>query len=493
MNDVVKNFKKGHKIHIKESQKGTFTRWCGGNVTDECIQRGKNSSNPKIRKKATFAANARKWKHKEGGIIKGQFGLGDSFWNFLYRAGIGSKGDFKRMRQDLVDFGILQDNSENPNQQIGGPTILPSITSGTVIEGLSPRAGKLANRAWLENSNPITNQETLQAAKDWIEMMKDKMRTITAKAYPTKRGRPIGSKNNPKLVQEPIEQKPIKLETDYTQSGTSLERVVEGKRYGISRKGRVSSNDRNARAMESGDARTTNAGYTNVKKKQIKQVENNLDKYPEHERKTLERELLKLYRKNKPESEINKVKREFYKYLAGKYGYFKIGGIIKAQEGAQVKVDSNSKKLNLNSKLNFIGQMLPSILNIGSNSSQQSNNTFMTDTSNTMTDATLQYLLQQQQQAQALNDLDSVLKSQYDLNNPNATGGSVVKSYIKNQLQAPIIAKQKEFNTKYKNLLDTQVKQQKTNYISNILSSTLQTGADLLANYTSIKKDSSVS
>lgn len=69
MNDVVKNFKKGHKIHIKESQKGTFTKWCGGNVTDECIQRGKNSSNPKIRKKATFAANARKWKHKDGGFF----------------------------------------------------------------------------------------------------------------------------------------------------------------------------------------------------------------------------------------------------------------------------------------------------------------------------------------------------------------------------------------------------------------------------------------
>ena len=67
MNNVVKKFKKGSKIHIKESQKGSFTRWCGGNVTSECIQRGKNSSNPKIRKKATFAANARKWKHEKGG------------------------------------------------------------------------------------------------------------------------------------------------------------------------------------------------------------------------------------------------------------------------------------------------------------------------------------------------------------------------------------------------------------------------------------------
>lgn len=63
-------FKNGRKIHIKESQKGSFTRYCGGNVTSECIARGKASPDPRIRKKATFADNARKWKHKDGGIIE---------------------------------------------------------------------------------------------------------------------------------------------------------------------------------------------------------------------------------------------------------------------------------------------------------------------------------------------------------------------------------------------------------------------------------------
>jgi len=29
--------KKGSGIHIKEKNKGSFTRWCGGNVTNECI------------------------------------------------------------------------------------------------------------------------------------------------------------------------------------------------------------------------------------------------------------------------------------------------------------------------------------------------------------------------------------------------------------------------------------------------------------------------
>lgn len=61
--------KSGSKIHIKKSQRGSFTRYCNGKVTSECIRRGKNSPDPRIRKKATFAANARKWKHAEGGII----------------------------------------------------------------------------------------------------------------------------------------------------------------------------------------------------------------------------------------------------------------------------------------------------------------------------------------------------------------------------------------------------------------------------------------
>lgn len=61
--------KSGNKIHIKESQKGSFTRYCNGKVTNECIRRGKNSPDPRIRKKATFAANARKWKHQMGGVV----------------------------------------------------------------------------------------------------------------------------------------------------------------------------------------------------------------------------------------------------------------------------------------------------------------------------------------------------------------------------------------------------------------------------------------
>lgn len=73
-------------IHIKKKNRGSFTRWCKGKVTEECIRRGKNSSNPAIRKKATFAANARRWKHENGGILKAQEGTGNGFWNKLWNA-----------------------------------------------------------------------------------------------------------------------------------------------------------------------------------------------------------------------------------------------------------------------------------------------------------------------------------------------------------------------------------------------------------------------
>lgn len=53
--------KKGSKIHIKKANRGKFTDYCGGKVTSECIARGKRSPDPKIRKRATFAANVRKW------------------------------------------------------------------------------------------------------------------------------------------------------------------------------------------------------------------------------------------------------------------------------------------------------------------------------------------------------------------------------------------------------------------------------------------------
>lgn len=69
--DIVSQIhKSGGTIHIKKKNKGKFTDYCGGKVTEECIRKGKNSSNPTTRKRANFAWVARhKFKHEEGGKI----------------------------------------------------------------------------------------------------------------------------------------------------------------------------------------------------------------------------------------------------------------------------------------------------------------------------------------------------------------------------------------------------------------------------------------
>lgn len=70
----VPHFKKGKGIHIKKKNRGKFTEYCGGKVTQECIDKAKKNKNPTLRKRAVFAENARKWKHQEGGTLKVQEG-----------------------------------------------------------------------------------------------------------------------------------------------------------------------------------------------------------------------------------------------------------------------------------------------------------------------------------------------------------------------------------------------------------------------------------
>lgn len=61
--------KDGSSIHIKKENRGKFTKYCHGKVTDECIRKAKASGNPTLIKRATFAQNSRKWKHQKGGKL----------------------------------------------------------------------------------------------------------------------------------------------------------------------------------------------------------------------------------------------------------------------------------------------------------------------------------------------------------------------------------------------------------------------------------------
>ena len=56
--DQIPILKKGG-IHIKPENRGKFTEYCGGKVTEECIRKGKNSPNPLTRKRAAFAGASR--------------------------------------------------------------------------------------------------------------------------------------------------------------------------------------------------------------------------------------------------------------------------------------------------------------------------------------------------------------------------------------------------------------------------------------------------
>lgn len=72
---ILSFLKNGSGIHIKKKNRGKFTDYCGGKVTNECIRKAKASGNPTLVKRATFAANVRKWKHQLGGLLKAQEGM----------------------------------------------------------------------------------------------------------------------------------------------------------------------------------------------------------------------------------------------------------------------------------------------------------------------------------------------------------------------------------------------------------------------------------
>ena len=72
--NYIEFLKSGQKIKIKKENRGKFTEYCGGKVTQECIDKGKKSFSSKIRKQAIFAENARSWnkgtkKYQTGGYF----------------------------------------------------------------------------------------------------------------------------------------------------------------------------------------------------------------------------------------------------------------------------------------------------------------------------------------------------------------------------------------------------------------------------------------
>lgn len=119
-------FAKGGKIHIKKANRGKFTDYCGGKVTSECIARGKRSKSAAVRKRATFAANARKWHHALGGYLYDGGGnlyvsvpnIGQHGGNFSNGVTIiGNGGTHEENPMEGVPMGIAPDGTPNLVEQ----------------------------------------------------------------------------------------------------------------------------------------------------------------------------------------------------------------------------------------------------------------------------------------------------------------------------------------------------------------------------------------
>lgn len=126
----------GGGIHIKKANRGKFTEYCGGKVTNECIARGKKSPSPTIRKRATFAQNARKW-HALGGPLYTPYSTAGE----IYLGAYDSETEYPDMFQHGGDFGdgvtiVGNGGSHEDNPLTGVPMgVSPDGTPNLVEEG----------------------------------------------------------------------------------------------------------------------------------------------------------------------------------------------------------------------------------------------------------------------------------------------------------------------------------------------------------------------
>lgn len=99
-------FAKGGGIHIKKKNRGKFTEYCGGKVTSACIARGKKSKSAAVRKRATFAQNARRWKHAFGGWLNTQGGDYTNGVSFIDEGGTHEQNPFDGVQMGVDEQGV---------------------------------------------------------------------------------------------------------------------------------------------------------------------------------------------------------------------------------------------------------------------------------------------------------------------------------------------------------------------------------------------------
>lgn len=174
-------FAEGGGIHIKKKNRGKFTEYCGGKVTEECIRRGKNSSNPTTRKRATFAANARNW-NAFGGWLNTQGGDFTNGVTFIDEGGSHEENPYQGIQigvdpegaPNLVEQGevvyddyVFSDRMEIPDD----------IRKEYKLRGKTfAKAAKSAQRESEERPNDPLSNRGLQAAMERIATAQEEAR-----------------------------------------------------------------------------------------------------------------------------------------------------------------------------------------------------------------------------------------------------------------------------------------------------------------------------
>ena len=222
---------KGGKIYIKKANRGKFTDYCGGKVTSECITRGKKSKSAAVRKRATFAANARKWHHALGGYLYDEGGnLYVSVPNISQHGGnfsngvtiIGNGGTHEENPMEGVPMGIAPDGIPNlveqgevkfndyifSNRLFADDKLLETVnlpksynghSFADIAENLSKESSERPNDP-ISKKGLMSAMTRLQQAQEQVRM--EENREVNKYAHGGKMGRRYdGNGNEPNLLQ----------------------------------------------------------------------------------------------------------------------------------------------------------------------------------------------------------------------------------------------------------------------------------------------------
>lgn len=175
-------FKDGGGIHIKKENRGKFTEYCGGKVTSECIARGKRSSSPTIRKRATFAANARKWKHDDGGPLFTHGGIWDTGLTYINEGGSHEENPFEgvQLGKDINNVPNLVEEGEvvyNDYVFSNRLTVPKDLKKKYKIKGKTyADAAKYMSKESEERPNDPISQRGLDASMNLLTNSQEEMR-----------------------------------------------------------------------------------------------------------------------------------------------------------------------------------------------------------------------------------------------------------------------------------------------------------------------------